>query len=115
MHALYKVGRMQGNYNVVVTGAGPVGLLGMAAAKALSARRIIAVEANPQRLAFAKSYAATDVYAPPAKNEGETNLQYSERAAVDMKEQLNISDSGPEAIDLVLECSGQLFSRVLGV
>ena len=45
-------------------GAGPVGLLCMAVAKALGARRVIAVDIQQERLDFAKSYAATDIYLP---------------------------------------------------
>jgi D-xylulose reductase len=48
----------------IVFGAGPVGLLCMAVAKALGARRVIAVDINQERLDFAKSYAATDIYLP---------------------------------------------------
>jgi D-xylulose reductase len=36
----------------------------MAVAKALGARRVIAVDINQERLDFAKSYAATDIYLP---------------------------------------------------
>ena len=36
----------------------------MAVAKALGARRVIAVDINQERLDFAKSYAATDIYIP---------------------------------------------------
>jgi len=48
----------------IVFGAGPVGLLCMAVAKALGARRVIAVDIQQDRLDFAKSYAATDIYLP---------------------------------------------------
>lgn len=36
----------------------------MAVAKALGARRVIAVDIQQDRLDFAKSYAATDIYLP---------------------------------------------------
>ena len=36
----------------------------MAVAKALGARRVIAVDIQQERLDFAKSYAATDIYLP---------------------------------------------------
>jgi len=41
-----------------------VGLLGMAVAKGLGASKIIAVDINEERLNFARSYAATDIYTP---------------------------------------------------
>lgn len=45
--------------NVVVFGAGPVGLLCCAVARAYGANNIISVDMNEERLAFAKKYAAT--------------------------------------------------------
>ena len=44
---------------IVVFGAGPVGLLCCAVAKAYGAERIISVDMNEERLKFAKEYAAT--------------------------------------------------------
>ena len=48
--------------SVVVFGAGPVGLLCMAVAKAFGASKIVAVDINEERLAFARSYAATHTF-----------------------------------------------------
>ncbi|KXT05752.1 hypothetical protein AC578_1047 [Pseudocercospora eumusae] len=45
--------------SVVVFGAGPVGLLCMAVARAFGASKIVAVDINAERLEFAKGYAAT--------------------------------------------------------
>lgn len=45
--------------SVVVFGAGPVGLLCMAVAKAFGATKIVAVDINEERLNFSKKYAAT--------------------------------------------------------
>ncbi|KAK3710694.1 hypothetical protein LTR37_010113 [Vermiconidia calcicola] len=45
--------------NIVVFGAGPVGLLCCAVARAYGAAKIISVDMNEERLAFAKKYAAT--------------------------------------------------------
>lgn len=45
--------------NVVVFGAGPVGLLCCAVAKAFGAAKIIAVDINEERLQFAQNFAAT--------------------------------------------------------
>lgn len=49
---------------VVVMGAGPVGLLCCAVAKAYGASVIVSVDIQPQRLEFAKSYAATHTFTP---------------------------------------------------
>ena len=86
--------------------AGPVGLLAMAAAKALGARRIIGVDIVDSRLEFAKSYAATDVFKPSARGQNEGTLEYATRTAKEMQEQLGIASEGLEALDLVVECSG---------
>ena len=51
----------------------------MAVAKALGARRILAIDVQAQRLEFAKSYVATDVHAALPKEPGEDNMTYSKR------------------------------------
>lgn len=43
IHSVAKLGRFQTGQNIIVFGAGPVGLLCMAVAKALGAKRVIAV------------------------------------------------------------------------
>ncbi|GAB7353252.1 hypothetical protein MBLNU459_g3762t1 [Dothideomycetes sp. NU459] len=48
--------------SVVVFGAGPVGLLCMAVAKAFGAAKVVAVDINEERLAFAQGYAATHAF-----------------------------------------------------
>lgn len=50
--------------SVVVMGAGPVGLLCMAVAKAFGASKIVAVDIQQDRLDFAKKYAATHSFMP---------------------------------------------------
>jgi len=50
--------------SVVVMGAGPVGLLCCAVAKAFGASTIVAVDIQPARLEFAASYAATHTFTP---------------------------------------------------
>ncbi|KAI9788831.1 MAG: hypothetical protein M1833_002797 [Piccolia ochrophora] len=50
--------------SIVVFGAGPVGLLVCAVAKAFGASTIIAVDIQPARLEFAQKYAATGTYTP---------------------------------------------------
>ena len=63
----------------LVFGAGPVGLLTMAAAKALGARHVLAVDIQEPRLQFAKEYAASDYFVPTKMQEGEPRLAYSRR------------------------------------
>jgi L-iditol 2-dehydrogenase/D-xylulose reductase len=64
IHSVSTLGKCKANQVVIVFGAGPVGLLCMAVAKALGARRVIAVDIQKERLDFAKSYAADDIFIP---------------------------------------------------
>ena len=64
VHAVATTGQLRTNQNVLIMGAGPVGLLAMAVAKGLGARTIIGVDINEERLEFAKGYAATHTYLP---------------------------------------------------
>jgi len=85
---------------------GPVGLLCLAVAKALGAKRIVAVDIVQSRLDFAKSYAATDIYIPIKKNQDEKNIDYSRRNAQEMKKQLGLEDRGTNGVDVVVDASG---------
>lgn len=106
VHSVRTLGQLKANQTVAVFGAGPVGLLALAVAKALGAKRTIAVDIDQNRLNFAKSYAATDVWLPPKKNEGESMIDYSKRNAEEMKAKLGLTDRGPTSVDLIIEASG---------
>ena len=67
VHAIYNVGQLRTGDTVLIMGAGPVGLLAMGVAKGLGAAKIIAVDINQERLAFAKKYAATHTYTPVSR------------------------------------------------
>lgn len=75
VHAVANVGGLRTGQNVLIMGAGPVGLLAMGVAKGLGAGRIIGVDINQDRLNFAKSYAATDTYIPVSGTEHATQHQ----------------------------------------
>jgi len=62
--------------SIVVYGAGPVGLLCMGVAKAYGADKIVAVDINEERLAFAKKYAATHTF---SSTRGETPEESAQR------------------------------------
>ena len=106
VHSVATLAQFKTGQTIAVWGAGPVGLLCMAVAKALGASRIVAVDINQTRLDFAKSYAATDVFMPPASKSGESGVEYSKRSAGMLKQALGIEDRGPTAIDVVIEASG---------
>ncbi|KAM7186010.1 GroES (chaperonin 10)-like protein [Rhypophila sp. PSN 637] len=57
-----KQGNIQPGQSVVIMGAGPVGLLCGAVAKAYGASKVIAVDIVQSKLDFAKSFAATHTY-----------------------------------------------------
>lgn len=57
-----KQGGVKPGDSLVVFGAGPVGLLCAAVGRAFGATKIVSVDVNAERLAFAHKYAATDVW-----------------------------------------------------
>ena len=63
VHMVRRAGIMPGA-SVAIFGAGPIGLLCCAVARAFGASVILAVDLDGDRLAFAKKYAATHVFNP---------------------------------------------------
>ena len=61
---LVRQGDVSPGASVIVFGAGPVGLLCCAVAKAYGAAEVIAVDIQPNRLDFATKYAATSSFLP---------------------------------------------------
>lgn len=80
--------------SVVVFGAGPVGLLCGAVAKAFGANKIIAVDIQPSRLEFAKKYTATGTFEP-------TKIPATENA-----ERLKREHNLGRGADVVIDASG---------
>ncbi|KAI4678982.1 uncharacterized protein J4E88_006272 [Alternaria novae-zelandiae] len=97
-----KVADLRANQTVVVFGAGPIGVLSQAVAKASGAKKVIAVDISQARLDFAKAYAADGVFLPPRAEEGADPVAHSESIAAAIKEQFNLG----EGADVVLECTG---------
>ncbi|TBU45035.1 xylitol dehydrogenase [Dichomitus squalens] len=115
IHAVANIASIKPAETVAVFGAGPVGLLCMAVARALGAARVIAVDIVPSRLEFAKSYAATDTYLPPQFQEGESRIEYSRRNAKQMQTQLGLEERGLKAVDLIVDASGAEVSIQTGI
>jgi D-xylulose reductase len=115
IHSVATLGGFRSTQSIAVFGCGPVGLVVMAVAKALGAERIIAVDIVENRLEFAKSYAATHTWLPPKPQDGESRTAYSRRNAEAMKKEFGIADSGPGAIDLVIDASGAEVSIQTGI
>ncbi|RMZ81927.1 hypothetical protein DV738_g2015, partial [Chaetothyriales sp. CBS 135597] len=61
--------------SIVVFGAGPVGLLCCAVARAFGAAKVIAVDIQQHRLDFAQGYTATGTYAPQQGLSAQENAQ----------------------------------------
>ncbi|KAF8309569.1 xylitol dehydrogenase [Clavulina sp. PMI_390] len=106
VHSVSKLGNFQTGQTIAVYGAGPVGLLCMAVARALGAARVIAVDIVQARLDFAKTYAGADTYLPPKPADGEKRIDYSKRVVKEMSEALGIDKRGAKAVDLVIDASG---------
>ncbi|GAA5971101.1 hypothetical protein JCM21900_000398, partial [Sporobolomyces salmonicolor] len=107
VHAVHKVAQMPHAANVVVFGAGPVGLLTCAVAKGLGARQVIAVDVQEPRLQFAKENGLIyDYFVSPKPAKDEARLDYSKRCAEEMQKRFGFTERGPAGVDLVVDCSG---------
>jgi D-xylulose reductase len=115
IHSVANLGGFRSNQSIAVFGAGPVGLLCMAVAKALGAARVIAIDIVPERLKFAGSYAATDVFLPPRIQEDEKKIDFSKRVAQQMCAELGIEERGKQAVDLVIDASGAEVCIQMGI
>ncbi|OAL39088.1 D-xylulose reductase A [Fonsecaea nubica] len=93
VHITKQSGVKQGD-SVVVFGAGPVGLLCCAVAKALGATKVVAVDINTERLEFAKSFAATSTFVP------------SKVSAAENAQRLKDENDLPAGADVAIDASG---------
>ncbi|GAA6040119.1 hypothetical protein JCM8097_002036 [Rhodosporidiobolus ruineniae] len=107
VHAVFRVAEMKAGTNVVVFGAGPVGLLTAAAAKGLGAAKVIAVDINEARLKFAKENGFVhDYFVPPKPLEGESKDDYPIRQAKELREHFGFTERGPDAVSYCFDASG---------
>ena len=96
-----KLADLKAGQTVMIFGAGPVGLLAGAVAKASGAVRITMVDINQTRLDFAKNYVASEiVLAEREIPQGLSSIDFSKSFSQKLLE------SGIEQADVVLECSG---------
>lgn len=91
---IVKQAEVKPGQSVVVMGAGPVGLLCCAVAKAYGASKVVSVDIVPSRLEFAASFAATHTFTPERVS-GEEN-------AARLLKEVGI----PEGADAVIDASG---------
>lgn len=95
-----KVAELRANQTVLVFGAGPIGVLCQAVAKAYGAKKVIGVDISEARLKFAESYGADQTFLPP-RLEGDP-VAAAEKIAAMIKEKCGLG----EGADVVLECTG---------
>jgi D-xylulose reductase len=98
VHIVVRQGSIQLGDSVIVFGAGPIGLLCCAVAKAYGAASIVAMDINASRLAFAATYASTSTF-----NSSEHN---GLNAAETAQKLLLKSDLPASGVDVVVEASG---------
>jgi threonine dehydrogenase-like Zn-dependent dehydrogenase len=85
--------------NVVVFGAGPVGLLSVAVSKAWGAKHIVNVDIVESRLKFAKSFAATGTFLPGKPGKDESNIDYAQKVGDTIKKQFGLGEGAHCVID----------------
>lgn len=91
---IVKQAEIKPGQSVVIMGAGPVGLLCCAVAKAYGASIIVSVDIQPSRLEFAAAYAATHTFGP-SRVSGQENASKL------------LGDVGlPDGADAVIDASG---------
>lgn len=96
VHITKQSGLKQGD-TVVIFGAGPVGLLCCAVAKAFGASKVVAVDINKERLEFAKTYAATSTFEPAKVSSQENAARLKEENGLPYGADVAIDASGAEA------------------
>jgi D-xylulose reductase len=85
--------------NVVVFGAGPVGLLVAAVSKAWGAKQVITVDIQKSRLEFAKNFASTGTFLPEKPKEGESNIDYAKRVGENIKREFGLGEGAHCVVD----------------
>ena len=97
MHAVHRAGGIRPHETVLIQGSGPVGLYGVAAARALGARHVVCFGAPEDRLAVAGDWGA------------ETTCNVTTSTPQDRKAlMLDLTDG--RGADLIFECSGSNFA-----
>lgn len=82
--------------SVVVFGAGPVGLLCCAVARAFGASKVVAVDIQATRLDFAKDYAATAIYMPVKASPMDNAIRIKQETGLGAGADVAIDASGAE-------------------
>lgn len=102
LHAFHLAQGCEGK-NVIIIGAGTIGLLALQCARELGAKSITAIDINPQRLALAKTLGATYVF-----NSKEISSKEIQTALEEIQfDQLVLETAGtPQTVALGIEVAG---------
>lgn len=99
-------GKVEPLQNVLVFGAGPIGLGCAGVARGWGASTVTVVDIIDEKLEFAKAFAATHVYKSQRPLEGETPDVAAERNAKALIGLVGGAVAEKKGFDLVLECTG---------
>ncbi|KAG9293863.1 hypothetical protein G9A89_019201 [Geosiphon pyriformis] len=91
---------LKSGQSVIIFGAGPIGLLCGAVAKASGAIKVTIIDISQGRLDFAQKYVASEVILAEIPQLGENPLEYSKKFYEKLR------GIGIERADVILECSG---------
>ncbi len=102
LHAFHLAQGCEGK-NVIIIGAGTIGLLALQCARELGANSVTAIDINPQKLELAKTLGATRVF-----NSREMNGQAIQQALEAIQfDQLVLETAGtPQTVALAIEAAG---------
>ncbi len=98
---------------VAVVGCGPIGLMGVNIAKAIGAKKIIAIEVNDYRIAFAKRLGAHVVINPKTEDVIARVMEETGGAGVDVVTEFSGSKSAIEAAFKYVKAGGKM--SLLGI
>ncbi|KAI3623518.1 hypothetical protein CBS14141_003779 [Malassezia furfur] len=106
VHAAVSLGRVRALENVLVFGAGPIGLLCAAVARAYGAKRVVCVDLVDEKLAFAQEFCATSTFKTTPPNAEESAMDCSRRNAEALVAELGEDVAENGGFDLALEATG---------
>ncbi len=102
LHAFHLASGCEGK-NVIVVGAGTIGLLAMQCALALGAKSVTAIDINGDKLALAKTLGASSVFNSKAISAEEISAQLNDNRF----EQLVLETAGaPQTVSLAIDIAG---------
>lgn len=115
VHAVVTRGGVRALQNVLVLGAGPIGLLCGAVARAYGARRVVMSDLVDEKLVFAREFCATSTFKPNSPQVGESEGDLAARTARALKEELGDDVLRNDGFDLVIDATGAQSCIMLGV